>query len=419
MKTRIPRKEVTLPEVKPRDDGRIRQVRRYKLITPLFGGGVEPNHADPITVVRGTEVRGQLRFWWRATRGGQFDGSLEEVRQREEKIWGSAALKGKPGPSEVIIHVEILNKGKPFQAVDRKDEPVRNIGDVKSIDSYAAFPLRADTSNPPVLQDVEFKLTVYYPLKWKQEIEAALWAWETFGGLGARTRRGFGALQLLSVEDKPVKLLDKDQVQSWVARGLKTHVVSGCWPESVPHLTQEVLFVLTPTHGKATPIDAWRYLIDGLRMFRQSRHPDRNGRLYGRSKWPEADEIRRLTGTASPGHKPAHPVHKFPRGQFGLPIIFQFKDSDEKKGDPGQTQLQGVAHDRFASRLILRPLVYANGAIGLALRLVSPHSPPGGYVLKDVGPVDVNNLSQAEAHQIEPLDDQPDVVQAFLNFLRE
>jgi CRISPR-associated protein Cmr1 len=154
MKTRVPQHDA--PEVKVREYDRVRQVRRYKLITPLFGGGVEPNRADPITVVRGTEVRGQLRFWWRATRGGRSNGDLEKMRQTEEKIWGGAAAKGKPGPSDVIISVEILNRGRPFQVRDNKGRMVRNLGDFNSPYSYAAFPLRDDKSNPPILEDVEF-----------------------------------------------------------------------------------------------------------------------------------------------------------------------------------------------------------------------------------------------------------------------
>ena len=421
MKTRTPSLG-TPPEIKKREDERITQVRRYKLITPLFGGGVEPNQADPITVVRGTEIRGQLRFWWRATRGGQFKGNLKAMRQREEEIWGSAAAKNKPGPSEVIVNVEVLNRGKPFQAVDRNNNPVRNIGDIKSVDSYAAFPLRADTSNPPVLQDVEFALTISNPLKWKQEVEATLWAWETFGGLGARTRRGFGALQLLAIGSKSLKPLNIDQIRIWVLSGLKTHVAEGPWPEGVPHLTKNTKFILTPQNGKTDSIEAWRYLIGKLKKFRQSRHPDSKGRSFGRSKWPEPDQIRRLTHTASSGHEPQHPVAKFPRGQFGLPIIFQFKDKDVEKGDPHQSSLQGANHERFASSLILRPLAYSGGAIGLALKLTSPHSPPHGYALKiddELQPVTVTDLSASDANAIEPLDGEPDVLQAFLNSLKK
>jgi CRISPR-associated protein Cmr1 len=267
MKTRVPQ-QTNAPEVKPREDDRVRQVRHYKLITPLFGGGVEPNHADPITVVRGTEVRGHLRFWWRATRGGQFGGNLKKMRRREEEIWGSAAAKGNPRPSDVIISVEILERGKPLPAVDSKGKPVRNIGDVKSIYSYVAFPLRDDKSNPPVLQDVEFELTICYPSKWKQDVEAALWTWETFGGLGARTRRGFGALQLVSVDNKPKKPPNIEQIQTQVSNGLETHVIPGHWPEDVPHLTQNTLVVLAPKGGKTNAIEAWRYLTDRLKAFR-------------------------------------------------------------------------------------------------------------------------------------------------------
>ena len=38
-------------------------------ITPVFGGGVHIDGAtkppDPLTPIRGSAVRGQLRFWWR------------------------------------------------------------------------------------------------------------------------------------------------------------------------------------------------------------------------------------------------------------------------------------------------------------------------------------------------------------------
>ena len=77
------------PSTAERDDPeRKSEVRHYKVITPLFGGGVEPNQADPITTVRATEVRAHLRFWWRAIVGGSLH-DVEELRQRESSLWGS------------------------------------------------------------------------------------------------------------------------------------------------------------------------------------------------------------------------------------------------------------------------------------------------------------------------------------------
>jgi CRISPR-associated protein Cmr1 len=113
---------------------------------------------------------------------------------------------------------------------------------------------------------------------------------------------------------------------------------------------------------------------------------------------------------------------KFPRGRFGLPIIFQFKEKDEKNGDPHKTILEGSEHDRFASRLIFRPIACQGGAVGLACILDGPADPPGGYVLKNQS--DGNtlahpsaNLSPQEAKHIEPLNGESDVLKAFLKTL--
>src|SRR6266480_7976607 len=86
------------PEISPQNvtpqkhDDIITQVREYKLITPLFGGGVEKSEADPVTIIRGTEIRGQLRFWWRACRAGNYT-NVKDLKEAEDKIWGAANKK--------------------------------------------------------------------------------------------------------------------------------------------------------------------------------------------------------------------------------------------------------------------------------------------------------------------------------------
>src|SRR4051794_27912637 len=84
-----------------KNDDIIKQVRRYKLITPLFGGGVEPGVNDDVTLISGKAIRGHLRFWWRATRGGQFAGDLKKMKEIEDMIWGAASTKDNPCPSQV------------------------------------------------------------------------------------------------------------------------------------------------------------------------------------------------------------------------------------------------------------------------------------------------------------------------------
>lgn len=444
-------KDKPLPEVKQRvDPDRIVQVRRYKLITPLYGGGVTPGEADPITVVRATEVRGHLRFWWRATRGGQFGGNLSKMRQAEEAIWGSAAGKGKPGPSAVAIRVlDWLNQPQLSKVSVRKrgQMEIVDVGDPSSPYSYVAFPLR-ETDNKPAghfrKEGVEFSLEIKLAQKYTEvefsrsekitldlidEVNAAIWAWETFGGIGARTRRGFGALLCLQRDGRPWQMPRSHELDRWLNEQLKLHVTSGPWPDNVPHLNRDMTDALRkgPSSGRQKAVDAWQWLFGRFRQFRQDRYP-KYGKPYGRSKWPEPDEVRRRASTYADGfikgrqkiHRPVHPVRKFPRGRFGLPIIFQFKDEDVRIGDPNPATLEGAEHERYSSRLILRPIMCSdNKAFGLACVLDAPPDPPGGYTLS-VGTTKVAvhaDLSSTEAGRIDPLNGEPDVLKSFLDFL--
>lgn len=449
MKLRDPKKQFpnieTPPEVLRKPDDRITETRQYRLITPLFGGGVKAQEADPVTVIRGASVRGQLRFWWRATRGGQFNGDLDEMRKAENAIWGSAAKKGdeNTGPSKVQVVVKILRNmqqnDSPFEVVENPKKP----GEPKiqprrgsSAHPYAAFPLQPKQEEAKIGMQtaavkpagIEFSLEISYPKEFQKDVTAALWAWETFGGIGARTRRGFGALQHIDA-DEGLMNTPQNQVIAWIRQKLQTYEVTGNWVNGVPHLSADMLMAIhtgeSQTVLKAQPgnkvIAVWQDLIAQLQRFRQAPIGRKEGKPKpGRSYWSEPEQIRALTGKRSNLHTPLPvQVKKFPRGQFGLPIIFHFKD----KGEPSDTTLQGAHHDRLGSPLILRPLICKDGAIGLGAKLVS-YDPPGGYILKGAPkdpPVEVH-FTDADKHQaklIRPLQNgETDVIEAFLKTLK-
>jgi len=436
------------PPVKPRLDRLkrgdeeiklITQVRSYELITPLFGGGVNTGEADHITVARGTEIRGQLRFWWRACRGGCFNGNLAEMRKAEDKLWGAASTEKKPMPSQVVVILLPVHGGEAKQPFEIVADPVDNRTGrpkpkLKANESvalpYAAFPLQPSEEEiraggiglktKTVRNKVRFTLKITYPDKQQQEVEAALWAWETFGGVGARTRRGFGALKLVSVDGEPITQPRATRIEAKIRRGLEKHVVSGTWPDGVPHLSLNPRIKVTGR--RAEPKAAWEYLVMRLRDFRQSRTRE-SPRQPGRSRWPEPDEIRRLTGCRCGRHAvPLSDIGKFPRAAFGLPVVFHFKDRDA--GDPYNTYLTcgEEDHDRLASPLILRPLACKDGAVGMAVVLegTGVGMVPGGLVLEKEDepekswPVEAM-IDANEAQNIQPLNGEPDVLQAFLN----
>lgn len=423
--------------------GWVIQTRKYKIITPLYGGGEETQKADSVTVVRATEVRGHLRFWWRATRGGAYNGDLDKMKKEEERIWGSPGEKGKPGPSQVMVNIMDWKQGKPLGKLEittKRGKELVEIGEPKSPWSYVTFPLRGESGKKPagtVLPDVYFDLEIAYPETLAKDIEAALWAWETFGGIGARTRRGFGALQLTHLDKKEALHTKSGDIEKSIRSGLNEYAhAEFIWPDGVPHLVINLRFKTTTQ--KNDTLAAWEQLFIAFKNFRQLRYQGTNS-PFGRSQWTEPDAIRRLPGipSASKHAKPRSTVDKFPRGKFGLPIIFKFKDDDI--GDPAPTTLQGVRIDenkyidRLASPLILRPIACSDGAVGLAAILEwepveseESYTPPGGLWLtsKDYGDFQVqSDLDVADARNIEPLKNingkpQPDVLQAFLDYLK-
>ncbi|HVU69669.1 MAG TPA: type III-B CRISPR module RAMP protein Cmr1 [Ktedonobacteraceae bacterium] len=440
------------------------QTRRYRLLTPLFGGGVEAGANDSLeqTLIRGSEIRGQLRFWWRAIRGWQWGSDLEVMYKHESEIWGAASdaknhhqadnngneadeSKERKWNGVVQISVTIQDKGqtlKPFEPYIKEGKP--RLRTHKDIPEYAAFPLRPpeeqlrkereQTLVNDLRKDIVFTLEITFVEQFFDDVQAALWAWETFGGVGARTRRGFGVISLDAIDGKKEGInlphAHEKEARAWLEGELKRWIKKSDYPENVPHLTLDM-----PVHIidlSCAPIVAWKNIIDKLQEFRQAPH----GRER-RSKWPEAEAIREITGyrLQKPYRKLnrlGHP-QKFPRAVFGLPIVFHFKDEDKKhpldhNADPPEMILQGAdveGQERWASPLILRPLICQEGrALSMACVLQGSQL-PAKMLLKPtnarLSSYEVNlaqtRLTADEAKTF-PVQGQPNVLQAFLDFLK-
>lgn len=393
------------PVVKRANDDVIVETRSYKLLTPLFGGGVEKQVADPVTVVRAPEIRGHLRFWWRATRGFAYP-TYDAMRKREELIWGSSEI-----PSKVSISVSTdpakTKKGNDYVVRNRNNQIVP-AGDISSPISYAAFPLR-ENRDAVVREGIAFEITLSFSKDQAEDVNAAIWAWETFGGIGGRTRRGFGAVHLNDVNGQPLPRSTESSIREAFARHV---VVTETCLDFVPCL-HNAQFKLTTRQTDAD--SAWKYLLNGMKNFRQERNKGEG--KPGRSKWPEPDEIRRLTRRASRQHaEPLSTIHKFPRAVFGLPIIFQFKD--KAAGDPDQTNLELSDSNRWASPVLIRPVMLETGAHGLALVLHS-RLPEDRLALKKSGADKrvSSELTTEEAQLVKPLNGKTDVLKAFLETL--
>jgi CRISPR-associated protein Cmr1 len=313
--------------------------------TPLFGGGVTAGVNDPVTVIRGPAIRGQLRFWWRATRGARFE-TVEALKKEENRIWGSTQEPGK---------VSLAVKTKPGIR-----KPYGKFDDKKFIcdyPEYAGFPF-VDLKNKTVKEitsNIEFTITLTMaPTVNENDVKAALWAWVNFGGLGARTRRGCGSLYC-----KEFAPPQNNEIKSWYEKQLKAYdIIPSPAARKWPTVPQAHDIVVKPSPVK--PVQAWREAVNQIKTFRQGTGVGRNSGSQpnrpGRSLWPEPDSLRKLTDMTNHNHKDPiiYEPNAFPRAEFGMPIIFHFKDtSDPGNPDP---QLLPEEGDRMGSPLIIKAL---------------------------------------------------------------
>lgn len=374
------RRSLQPPKPKAQADAGRRIEATLRFITPMFGGGVKlspkgSEHIkmhDSVTPVRGASLRGQLRTWWRRTNGQGLD--LKTLQAREAVLWGWASTQDAPAKGIVSIAVD----GRKLQAqqvdVYEQGNPKKPIDGFGSALGYGAFPLQpaqgAPDQNPGRLTRFAGDFTVQVELldlnrattyreaaesAWRMSGEALqrrLWdeverswaAFITFGGLGGRTRRGFGAVT--QTQPAPVPLAEVAKRLGWTDRIACFEVQKGAE-------------------------QAQKDALGKLQSFRQAKGLGRNTGSQpnkpGRSRWPEPDELRRITKQQDSQHAPVHAVRKFPRAAFGMPIIFHF----QSRQDPADQSLQPRGAERLASPLILRPVVVGARCFAVALKLPS------------------------------------------------
>ncbi len=425
----------SLPEISNQSANRITQTRKYKLITPLFGGGVKARENDTSKLIRETSIRGQLRFWWRATRG---TGTIADMKNREDEIFGSADER--VGQSKISITVTEINIGKETdlfklgktKSGNRKVDPADGWRDV----AYAAFSLQPTSEElkaheaPNLLKvrkGVGFTIKITYPKNEESELQAALWAWETFGGIGGRTRRGFGALDLTEVTDEegntiPLQKYTQDGIEEQIKADISKYCISAS--SSIFPTLSNASFKIKKQDDETK---AWGYAVKKLRDFRQVR--DMGGGHPGRNKWTEPDQLRREFMKRFPckltSHTPISSIDKFPRGEFGLPIVFHFQRDEGIDKDFTLTGKVSNKIERLASPLILRPVKCGEKAVSLALILDTPRIPNGGWDLVygkngSIVTAKTDRLDKTEVTGLtglkNELNGKTDVLEAFLEY---
>lgn len=180
----------------------------YRLSTPLFGGGADPSATSEL---RPSSFKGVLRFWWRAMAWSRCQGDLALIQEQEAMLFGSASR----GQAAVRLRFVIPARLESLSAQSTLKEArgdSRVVGMGARYLGYGlmhAFPSRKSNTEAgqltrPALQAplefiVQLRSTALDPALHQSLIEALI-ALGCLGGMGSRSRKGYGSLVLEAID---------------------------------------------------------------------------------------------------------------------------------------------------------------------------------------------------------------------------
>lgn len=300
-----------------------------EIVTPLFSGGANPNERGEF---RAPSLRGVLRSW----AGRLFAGG--------EAAFGKAGEgEGESQASPLALSVSDPPSGaQPWGPLgfSRMSGGAYlgyslEMGDKKAVEPGRAVPIRLIPRRP--------KLTEEARRIWA----ASLWCLDRFGGMGSRSRRGFGSVQLKEWKGWPEteKLRTTGQAKDpkeWVRDAGEGWKLIGRW--------------------FASPNDGFRRLRGSKALILKQGYPG----------WKDALNSMGEKYRESRKGKPREA-----RTALGLPLVFRDKETFEAKG-------QNVG--RSASRALIKIVRLGDGRFyGVLARLNGPLLPQGSCVIRKHG----------------------------------
>ena len=194
----------------------------YRAVTPMFCGGADPRQAE----LRLSSFKGVLRYWWRALAWADHKGDLEKIHERENELFGSAAggqslLTMRLGTVAPDLDKIRMKKGEPLTVSGKARHGGAHAtgagrGGYRSAEvgfgaQYLGYGVidKGKLSRGCLSAPFEFqvRIRVRNPTRNANQfrrfdlnlLQNALIALGVFGGMGAKSRKGYGSLVLRSL----------------------------------------------------------------------------------------------------------------------------------------------------------------------------------------------------------------------------
>lgn len=367
-----------------------------KTITPLFLGGADPNEKAEL---RPPSIKGAMRFWYRA-----ID---PEYKEWEDKIFGSTEQ------GQGVFFIRLKNYKQGANGFKKSDYDLLTTDSGKNSKNgiiYLGFPLETGDNRRNNYQQRKFIKAgeiIDFDLifrekpdeKIRKAILGSLWLLGHIGGLGSRSRRGFGtvALQSWNCQWQEANLLpiahSANFVNEWLEKFQQGRSTLKDWfqkSDSFTVIDHAVLcsnntrFYLfqNPERGETIKdkteskyFQSWEMALNkaGLVMqeFRQRWGPDY---LKIKAHLASINSKAAAKWGIIPGRLSDAPQ----RAAFGLPLTFQssYQEGFKQNGKPNYirvpTTFEGERHERNASPIHIRIINIADASHPLYIRLNAP-----------------------------------------------
>jgi len=267
---------------------------RLKTVTPMFLAGADNRTPE----LRAPSFRGGLRFWLRALLGAQLGENLDDLRKRESAVFGSTG-----GGSPVIVRVSKGIQGQSeLRQVKRRVLP-------HSEDPRKEFERLAWTEGS------EFVLTMATRLGQPElpaEAIAALLLFLGLGGVGSRSRRGFGSLHIECVR----RTKDLDAHVSWLdSLSLQNGNELYDYLGRILDRSRQMMQVIEGTSYRADSVPTYPVLCEPHTKVLACRHAFGGGdyqqamlSFWDKLRQPQYVKDERAFGYAKPGQRRASPL---------------------------------------------------------------------------------------------------------------
>jgi len=292
----------------------------FKVVTPMFmAGALQSSKAE----IRAPSIKGVLRFWYRALNPKYDPG--EEVR-----IFGGS--KDKEGQAGFLLKIT-NTQGLAYQA--KGDErwsknPICYLG-------YGAITYNKNnkkflTERPYIKEggtfDVSFLIKDTLKKDEVNQLKKAIWGMTLLGGLGAKSRKGFGSIQIEKANGLEVGRLKKLPATYKELKESIRHLLESIPKNSgLPKYTawsDKARCYIIPQDGK--PLDALEWLASIILKYRVNR--SKKGQNPNALQFAKGD--KKLILDFKNSEKKL--THLPKRAYFGLPHNYFFS-SDKSKVD--------------------------------------------------------------------------------------